>query len=370
MKICFIAPKAYPIFNKKIKSIFGGAEVQLYLLSKEFSNYPHVNVSFIVADYGQNDVEVYEKVRVYKSFDLRQNIVKSFFNFFRIFNKVKADVYVQRTLSPVSGILALYCKFTGRKFVYMVAHDYEVDGGYDKNNGFLKSYIANLVFKFADLIVVQNMYEFENLCKRNKSNNLVILNKGIDFNNLSEETPKIFDVIWVGRCEKWKNPDIFLQLAKKNEDKKFLIIVPVSNTNPKLFSVIEKKAMSIKNLTFLKHVSNDEVYRYLSKSKIFVITSQQEGNWPMVVLEAISSKVPIISLSLNYGELLKDDAAGIFCNNNFDIMNKKLNQLLNDVTLYKQMSKNAYKYSKIHYDIQKNAKHFYYLIRDELYVNK
>ena len=161
MKVCFMAPKAYQIFNENVKSTFGGAEVQLYLLSKEFSSY--ADVSFIVADYGQKDVEVYDKIKVYKSLDFKENIIKQIFKFFRVFNKVKADVYIQRSLTPVSGILALYCKFTNNKFVYMVAHDSETDRTENQNRGFVQSHIAGLVFKYADLIVAQNSIQENNL---------------------------------------------------------------------------------------------------------------------------------------------------------------------------------------------------------------
>ena len=62
--ICFIAPKAYQIFNPKIKSTFGGAEVQLYSLAKEISKNKNFDVNFMVADYGQKCMEEYEDVKV------------------------------------------------------------------------------------------------------------------------------------------------------------------------------------------------------------------------------------------------------------------------------------------------------------------
>ena len=37
MKVCFIAPKAYSLFNPSANAAFGGAEVQISLLSKEMA---------------------------------------------------------------------------------------------------------------------------------------------------------------------------------------------------------------------------------------------------------------------------------------------------------------------------------------------
>ena len=37
IKVCFIAPKAYPIFNPAIREVFGGAQLDLYLLATELA---------------------------------------------------------------------------------------------------------------------------------------------------------------------------------------------------------------------------------------------------------------------------------------------------------------------------------------------
>ena len=111
-KICFIGLKAYQLFNPKIKSTFGGAEVQLSLLAKEFAKNKNLNIHFMVADYGQKDIETYGGVKVWKSLNFKDKTLKQIKDFFRIFKKINADIYIQRTLSPYSGIIALYCKLT------------------------------------------------------------------------------------------------------------------------------------------------------------------------------------------------------------------------------------------------------------------
>ena len=58
IRVCFVSPKAYPIFNPDIESVFGGAEVDLYMIATELAKDPDFNVSFIAADYGQADEEI------------------------------------------------------------------------------------------------------------------------------------------------------------------------------------------------------------------------------------------------------------------------------------------------------------------------
>ena len=117
MKICIIALRSYPLFNKKITDPSGGAEMQLYLLAKELQKSELFDINFIVADYGQNSIEEYEKIKLWKSFNFNQNLISQIFCFFRIFSKVNADVYIQRTLTVFSGLIAIYCRIIRKKFV-------------------------------------------------------------------------------------------------------------------------------------------------------------------------------------------------------------------------------------------------------------
>ena len=57
-------PKAYPLFNPQIKTVFGGAEVDLYLLATELAKDNDFAVSFITADYGQPPIETIAGVKI------------------------------------------------------------------------------------------------------------------------------------------------------------------------------------------------------------------------------------------------------------------------------------------------------------------
>ena len=69
--------KAYPLFNPKTNATFGGAEVDLYYLATELAKDPNVTVSFVVADYGQNNLEQHENVQVIKSLNFNHSALRS-----------------------------------------------------------------------------------------------------------------------------------------------------------------------------------------------------------------------------------------------------------------------------------------------------
>ena len=357
MKICFICPKAYPIFNPKVKSTFGGVEVQLYYLANEFSEYKDLKISFMVADYGQGDVEMHKKIKVYKSLNFKDNLIKQIIDFYGVFNKIGADIYIQRGLSPFSGIIGVYCRIFNRKFVYMMSHDRETDGTYEKNNNLLKSFFANLVFKYSDLIITQSEYQKRNL-KRRKIESIIIKS---GYPILEHIGIKKKYILWVGRSDDWKKPELFLKLAELNPDFKFVIICPPSTYNPKLSGKINKESQKLNNLKFVDFVPFNQIDKYFQEAKILVNTSTQEG-FPSTFIQAAKNKTPIVSLNVNPDNFLEEYNCGVCCNNNFELMNKNLNILLSDKNSYKRMSENTYNYVKKNHDLKKNAKKFYELI--------
>lgn len=366
-KICMISLKAYPLFNKTCNAIFGGAEVQLFLLARELAKNEKLDINLIVADYGQQSFEKYGGVNIIKSFKFSDPPLIKNVKFLKCLIRINADVYIQRTLDPASGIIAIICKLLRKRFIYMVAHDRETDGEYEKNKDMLKALLANLVFKYADVIIVQNTTQ-KDLLYKNKGRNSFLIKSWYPIND--SKTSKNNYILWVGRSEQWKRPELFIKLAEHNMCIKFKMICPQAfNDRGGMHSLLKKKAMGFENLEFIKYVPFDEVDEYFQKAKIFVNTSIKEG-FPNTFLQSAKSGTPIISLNVNPDNFLNESKCGFFCNDDFDEMDRRLNQLLNDVNLYDQMSKDAYKYAKENHDIKKNAKQFYNLIKSELYDKK
>ena len=110
IKVCFVAPKAYPLFNRRVESVFGGAEVDLYYLATELASDKKFHVSFIVADYGQAATETIENVTIIKSLDFRKNALAGAQRIWRAMKQADADIYFIKTASPGVPLLAWFCK--------------------------------------------------------------------------------------------------------------------------------------------------------------------------------------------------------------------------------------------------------------------
>ena len=110
IRVCFVCPKAYPIFNPEIESVFGGAEVDLYLIATELAKDDAFEVSFVVADYGQPDEETRDHVRILKSLDFRQNSLIGAWKIWNAMKQTNADWYMLETASPGVPLAAAFCR--------------------------------------------------------------------------------------------------------------------------------------------------------------------------------------------------------------------------------------------------------------------
>lgn len=337
MKICFISPKIYPVLNQDIKSIFGGAEVQLFLLSSEIAKKDEYEVSCIAADYGQNDEEIRQGVKIFKAFKLTDSLPLKIFKFFRSLNKAASDVYIQRTMTPFSFWIALHCKIIGRKFIYMLAHDREVGIFY-----------ARLVFFVADRIIVQNSYQHNKIGRK-----AFFLNSSCHIKEFIPDRCGDF-VLFVGRSKGWKQPDLFMDLAIAFPREKFVMICPAATDEYDFFSRLKKRSADIKNLEFIDFIPYNEVDNFFSRAKIFVNTSLQEG-FPNTFMDAGKNGVPIISLNIDPNDIFNKYKVGIFCDNDFEKMKSAVGRLLSNPEDYKVFSRGVYDYVCTHHNISTNT---------------
>ncbi len=117
-------------------------------------------------------------------------------------------------------------------------------------------------------------------------------------------------VFFVGRLSKEKNPDIFVETAKKfvaDKHLKFFIIGdgPMKNEIEK--SLEDKK---IHNIKYLGYKKPEEVAEYLTVCDIFVLPSAIEG-FPLSILEAMAMKTAVIASRIGaMPDILKDGYTG------------------------------------------------------------
>lgn len=397
IKVCFIARTAYALFNPAYGDLpgatHGGAEVDLYLLAKELVKDPRYDVSFIVGDFGQPEKEVIDGVTIYKCFLYRppnkksqeeverrkkkNNIIKflrkipiiktivthlifgnkivkinDFKRLTKVFKKVDADIYFQEAAGTLTGVSCLLSKIFGKKFVYRTAHDVDCNGQYLKDSleeGLVDGYLYEWGIKRADALITQNIGNQKQLLDTFKLNSVVIKNA---YPISDEVSNKKESILWVSRSATWKQPHLFLELAKDNPKSKFIMICPKANEEKECidWNLLKKDAGSIKNMEFIGYVPFEEIDEYFKNSILFINTSIYEG-YPNTYVQSTKNFSPIVSLTVNPDNFLDRYDCGLCANGDFEVMRKQLVEILGNKERLGEMSVNAYKYAKKEHDI-------------------
>jgi glycosyltransferase involved in cell wall biosynthesis len=129
---------------------------------------------------------------------------------------------------------------------------------------------------------------------------LAYVNAGMDVETADRtpEQPKAFDVVWTGRVHPQKGIDdllaVLVWLRKRVPDHRALII---GKSKDMLEPVVHKLGLD-KHVTFSGLVSEQEKFRLLKRSRVFVMPSHYEA-WGIVVGEALVSGVPVVAYELS-----------------------------------------------------------------------
>ena len=325
IKICFISLNSYPLFVNRSTEYFGGAEVQMSLIAKELAKDSRFEVSVITGDYGQKKVISKKGLKIYKT---KVNPVY----FFKVLRQTKADVYVERTANIKVALVSLFCKLFKKKFVYMMAHDWDVDS----------KWLYYFGLKSADLIIAQTQDQKLKL-KRGFNLNSVVMASVIK--PTSNRRPKKREyILWVGRADTWKRPMSFIGLAEKLPNLKLVMICRQENDS-NLFKKVKKQAEKLPNLKLVSAVPIEKIVDFFAKAKVLVNTSSAEG-FPNTFLQAGTTKTPILSLKVSPDQYFDKYNCGFTANDEQKQMVKLCRKMLKKPRLLKTMGQNHYNYVK------------------------
>ena len=370
MKVCFISPFIYSLFDDACAVNFGGAEVQLFLLASELAEDETFNVSVVTSDFGQEVVCKFGKIHIFRTFKPSQGrnffkILVNILNFLGALKKADADVYVQRNAGVETGLTAFFCRMFRRKFIYMLSSDIDSNGRYISENGF-----SGFFYKFglnsADLRICQSQEQADVLESLSNLKSLVFPSSfSIKDCYLAEK--KYF--LWVGRLISLKQPFLFLKLATMFPDKNFVMIAPRSSDSFD-YELFREKVSNCPNLDYVESVKLSEIDRYFNEADLFVNTSEFEGV-PTSFVQAWANGVPVVSFKVNPGGLLNEETgeSGIlpvneeslgFCaKGEFENFSKFISEF--DSMTKDRISKMrgfCFEFSKKHYDIKNNVLKF------------
>ncbi len=368
-KICFIICRAYPLFNPEIKSPFGGAEVNLYNIAIQLSKESRYDVYFLVGDYGQKNIEIYENVKVLKLnyFNLAKykktyHKVLRYLSLFSRIISVNADIYITSTACEILGWTVLLAgMLKKKKVIHRIASDSDLDMAYCRKKGIKFYLLYNLGLRKCNSIAAQTNAQKLLLMNRFRLDSNVIGN-GVFITDIINFGNKKY-ILWVSRALKIKRPELIIEMARRLPEEKFVIIIPPSGTSgesypneeTKFREYIINKAALIKNIKVIGYVPFNKISWFFEKSKLFVNTSLFEG-FPNSFIQAFLAGTPVLSFRIDPDSVIKRYDMGCVCNDNLDNGVNFIRGLKDEKILY--YGNNACKYVRENHNIRDIAKKY------------
>lgn len=373
IKVCFINFNAHGLFHPSEKVVYGGSESQLYLCAKEIAKDDDFEIIFLTSGESiENRVEIIEKIKLYllgKHRDIRKKIfggiftkIKNKIKLFQAVWKIDADVYVMRAAGIDIGLISLFCRIIGKKFIYMLASNVDVDGSFAKMTHYLDYKLYNLGIKLACQRILQTPYQ-EKLLKQNFNLNSVLIPNIVPFDNNILPLKEREYVLWIASSQPYKRPELFLKLATNFPQEKFLIIMPLHDKFSDFFEKIKKETEIIHNLKFIPGVPHQQINEYYKRARVFIDTATF---WGMnnTVLQSLANGTPVISYQVNPDNFIEKYNLGFWAKQEFDKMVEKTKILIDNQDDWNEKSKNAINYIKKNHNMEKNVNKFKGVIKN------
>ncbi len=354
------------MFNPKCNATFGGAEVDFYHQAVKLAEDSRYDVSFLVGDFGQDNIEYYENVKVIKhNYD---NIEKNADNsslvkilrYLDLFKKllfIDADIFYTKCASELLGWMVLINKIIRRKkVIFRLASDVDADPNFYRNNGKRFYAIYNFGLLNADLVISQTASQRDELKKINIDSTIISNGFPIDLSKkILLENKK--DILWVGRCVPLKRPELVLELARRLPEERFVLIMP-SYEMEELNIYAQDIVNGISRLPNVRHidyVAFKDMSLYYEKAKLFVNTSEYEG-FPNTFIQACMEKTPLLSFKVNPDNFINVNKLGYVCD---DSLEAAVNFVLNlDTEKLRFYGENAFEYVSKHHNIDEIIKQY------------
>jgi len=358
--ICFVIPH-YVTFST------GGAEIQVHYLANAFLKMGW-QVEVVCAGVG-HEKEILESEYLnenIKYFYYKKRTIRSleFWDVLKVLKKTQSHYYYQRTDFAITAATYWYTKSNKKKMIYALAND----GDAHKNKyslyfkdyvytSLLKKWIRKIDFFLLDkmvewakknvpLVVCQNQSQLKDYKNNFGTQGIIIPNSFELKEAIHEEKQNV--ILWVGNNNPLKQPQIFVEIAKRfgmYRDWHFVMLGSA------------REAISMSNLphnmSVLGEVSYSEANKWFSRASVFINTSSSEG-MPNTFIQSWYFNVLVFSLSVNPNHIFDEINAGFCFDNDIEKMCEALVSYIEGKDAETQLI-NGKQYFNQHFNLNTNV---------------
>lgn len=230
--------------------------------------------------------------------------------------RLNPQVIYQRCGSPYTGIVSAYCRHSGTKMVWHIAHEDDLLPLNQVKKGnrliaWINKRLLNYGIRHTSIIIAQTQDQKVLLKSyHGKSCDAVIYN----FHPAPPPPPPKGQkaiVLWVANFKKWKRPEAFITLAERLKDKvdaRFIMVGRLDNSP--WVTQLKQRGLKLNNLETTGELPLEEVNRLLEQAHLFINTSVREG-FPNTFIQSWFRQTPVVSLDVDPDGVLAQHGLGI-----------------------------------------------------------
>ncbi|MHB8443005.1 MAG: glycosyltransferase family 4 protein [Patescibacteria group bacterium] len=222
--------------------------------------------------------------------------------------------------------------------------------------GFIVQYLA---LKLSVNIISISEHTKKEIEKYKKDDIVVIPNGIRDDIKTIPNKKKEYDLCYAGRLLDFKNIDKIIDLVKYSKEKNIKLKAVIIGDGPEINNLKTKaKNLDIEFTGFIEN--NNEVFKDIQKSKIFMMLSEREG-FSIVTIEALALGLPVICFNSKDNaavDLIEDKVNGLL----IALDKKEMLDAIGKINKnYSNYSKNATKYASrfLYSKISKEIENYY-----------
>lgn len=298
MKICLVGLHNLSVLAPGYKDhAVGGEPVQQTLLARALAHRGH-EVSMVVADYGQIDGAECRGIRIFKAYrpdagvPVLRFIHPRWTGMWSALMRADADLYYTSCAGMQVGLLALFCRYFGKRFVFRSASDADCDRSRLLVSHARDRWLYGYGLRRADAILVQSAFQAQTL---SRSYGLASRIAGMLVEHPLSVSTHDTDVLWVGNIRRLKRPDRVLELAAQLPQAEFHMVGGALPGEWALYEEVRVAAAARTNLSFHGHLSYRDANALYGRAKLLLNTSDVEG-FPNAYLQAWIRGVPVVTL--------------------------------------------------------------------------
>jgi glycosyltransferase involved in cell wall biosynthesis len=362
LRVCFISPLGYGLYNASSGYPFGGAEVQLYLLAGELAQDPDCRATVLVTVREQPGIEPCGPLTVVKRQGrgrLAQGgllaAVSAFREMFGQLRRIDADVYLHAGAGAEVGAYALICRLLRRRFIYVVASSADLA----KVNGGVRGpwrRLFPLGLRLADAVVCRTDEQMRQL-KSIYGREGVLIRTG---HPVPPSAPAVgarrkSAILWVGRMHPLKQPELFLALAERLPNERFAMVLMRDEVHDTLYRSIRTRAAALPQMAFHEGVAWQDIGRFFEDAKLFVNTSTYEG-FPNTFVQAAMQATPILSWAVDPDGVLTRHRIGYCADGSFERLVEETGRLCASESRRADMGRRAWDYARQYHDLRRSVR--------------